>query len=215
MMEMSSNRKFAVEAIGKHQLHGRMTLIAALLLLGVTSAPAQATEQRRSSDLHSPVVAVTYDLERAKTAAIGGSGFWLQGGGVDIAVPFYKGLGIAGSFSGEHASNIQPGVSLSKLSYLAGPRYTFARSRYQVFGEGLFGGAHGFDSIFPTTGGLTPTANSFAMQLGGGLDIALRRGFGIRAFELDYVRTALPNNGTNSQNDLRLAFGMSYHFSRK
>jgi len=212
---MPSKSDLAVEAIGKQQLYLRMTWIAVALLLGVASAPAQAAGQRQSPDLHSPVIAVTYDLERAKAAAIGGSDFWLQGGGVDIAVPFYKGLSIAGSFSGEHASNIQPGVDLGKLSYLAGPRYTFNTPHVAIFGEGLFGGAHGFDSIFPVAGGSTPAANSFAMQIGGGMDIPLHKGFGIRAFEVDYVRTGLPNNGSNTQSDLRLAFGFSYHFGRK
>ncbi len=213
---MSSKGKFAVEAIDRPQLSSsRMTLISALLLFGVVSATAQATGNRPTSDLHAPVIAVTYDLERAKTAAIGGSDFWLQGGGMDIAVPFYKGLSIAGSFSGEHASNIQPGVNLGKLSYLAGPRYTFNTPHFAIFGEGLFGGAHGFDSIFPTSSGSTPTATSFAMQIGSGMDIPLHKGFGVRAFEIDYVRTGLPNNGSNTQNDLRLAFGLSYRFNRK
>jgi hypothetical protein len=211
---MSSKRKFAVEPIGKQPLHIRMTLITALLL-GIVSAPAQATAQQQSSGLRSPVVAVTYDLERAKMATSGGSGFWLQGGGVDIAIPFYKRFSIGGSFSGVHAPNIQPGVSLGKLSYVAGPRYTFGGSRFQVFGEGLFGGVHGFDSIFPAAGGVVPTANSYAMQLGGGVDVPVHHGYGVRVLELDYVRTALPNNGTNSQNDLRLAVGISYRFNRR
>jgi peptidoglycan-associated lipoprotein len=107
-------------------------------------------------------------------------------------------------------------VNLGKISYLAGPRYTIARtSRVRIFAEGLFGGAHGFDSFFPSSGGLVPTANSFAMQFGGGMDVALRDGFGIRAIELDYVRTGLPNNDANSQNDLRIAFGVSYQFNKK
>jgi len=211
---MSSKREFAVATIGKQPLRNRMIGIAALLL-GIGCAPVQATAQQQSPGLRSPVVAVTYDLERAKTATNGGSGFWLQGGGVDIAFPVYKAFSIAGSFSGEHASNIQPAVNLGKLSYLAGPRYTLGSPRFQVFGEGLFGGAHGFDSIFPATGGVTPTANSYAMQLGGGLDIPLGNGFQVRAFEAHYVHTALPNNGTNSQNDLRLAFGVSYRFHQK
>ena len=213
---MPSKMKFAVKAIGGQPLRSCMTLIAALLL-GAMAASAPAAAQRTSKNLHlgSPVVAVTYDLERARTAAIGGSGFWLQGGGVDVDVPFYRGLSLVGSFSGAHASNIQPGVNLSKLTYLDGPRYTLSGSRFQIFGEGLFGGAHAFDGIFPATGGATPTANSYAIQLGGGVDIPLRNGFGVRALELDYVRTGLPNNGTNSQNDLRLAFGLSYHFNHK
>jgi hypothetical protein len=41
--------------------------------------------------------------------------------------------------------------------------------------------------------------------------VALSRGFGVRAFEVDYLRTSLPNNASNSQNDLRIAFGLTYH----
>jgi hypothetical protein len=32
--------------------------------------------------------------------------------------------------------------------------------------------------------------------------------------EADYVRTWLPNNGSNSQNDLRLSFGIAYHIGK-
>jgi outer membrane immunogenic protein len=209
---MSRKRKFQFEAIGRQV---RMMFIAALVLPGIAIVPAEATAQKQSAGLRSPIVAVTYDLERAKTAQTGGIGFWLQGGGIDVAVPVYKRFSIAGSFSGEHAANFQPGVNLGKLSYLVGPRYTLGGSRLQVFGQGLFGGVHAFDSIFPTAGGVVSTANSYAMQLGGGIDAPLRHGFGIRVVQLDYVRTALPNNGTNSQNDFRLGFGVSYKFKRK
>jgi len=220
---MPSRTKIAIRGIGAQPLRGsvigRLILLAALLP-GAMVAPAQAAAQQAPDKVHfsAPVVAVTYDLERAKIAGTSCGCFWLQGGSAEVAVPFYKGLGVAGSFSGETASNIQPGVGLSKLSYIAGPRYTFDTSRgrhaagVQIFGEGLFGGAHGFSGIFPANGGVTPTANSYAMRIGGGMDIVLRNGFGVRAFEVDYVRTGLPNGGTNTQNDLRLAFGLSYRF---
>ena len=137
-------------------------------------------------------------------------------------VPLYRGWGVAANFTGEHSSNIASGLDLNKLAFMAGPRYTYRTSRWtnrflgtrhhtSVFGEALFGGAHGFDSVFPTSTGLKDSANSFSMQIGGGLNIGLARGFGIRPFELDYVRTNLPNGATNNQNDLRLAFGVSYH----
>jgi outer membrane immunogenic protein len=213
---MPSKMKFVVEAIGQQPLQ-KFTKLVTTLLLGVTGWSSLATAQHPSKNfqLGSPVAAVTYDLERAKTAATGGSGFWLQGGSVDLAIPFYKGLSLAGSFGGTQASNIQPGANLSKLTYLAGPRYTFGGPHIQIFGEGLFGGVHAFDGIFPATGGVISTANSYAMQIGGGLDVPLQSGFGLRVLDVDYVRTALPNNGTNSQNDLRLSFGLSYHFNRK
>jgi hypothetical protein len=209
--------KLAANGAGKQRIRGRMNSV--LVLLGVLAASAtQTAAQQMSKTVHAalPVVAVTYNFEDAKGSPTGGD-FWLQGGSVDVAVPFYKGLGVAGNFGGVHASNvIRPGVNLGKITYLAGPRYTFARSsRVRIFGEGLFGGAHGFDSIFPAGGALVSTANSFAMQFGGGMDVSLHRGFGLRAIELDYVRTGLPNNGANTQNDLRLAFGISYQFDSK
>ena len=212
---MPSTTKFAVAVIGKRILRGRIVWIAALFGVG-WSAHAVAQPTSKNLFTNAPVVAVTFDLEDAQGAPFGGD-FWLKGGAVDVAVPIYRHLSIAGNFSGAHVSNVvNPGVNLGKISYLAGPRYTFSRSsRVSLFGEGLFGGTHGFDSIFPTSSGLTPTANSYAIQLGGGTDIRVGGGFGLRALEVDYVRTGLPNNGANNQNDLRLAFGASYQFSRK
>jgi hypothetical protein len=220
-----SSRKMAIHGIAyplRESAIGRAISIPVFLLV-LAVAPLRAAAQQSPDKVHfgSPVVALTYDLERAKIAGAGCGCFWLQGGSAEVAVPFYRGFGVAASFSGEHASNIQPGVDLSKLSYVAGPRYTFDTLRgrratgVQIFGEALFGGAHGFDSIFPVNGAVAATANSYAMQIGGGMDIALRNGLGVRAFELDYVRTGLPNNGSNTQNDLRLAFGLSYRFRRK
>jgi outer membrane immunogenic protein len=202
---MPSKTKFAIQARESHARHGYLTTIAALLF-GAMVAPVHLAAQQ---------VAITYDMERAKIAVNGGSGFWLQGGGMNLAVPIHGRFGIAASISGGHASNIRPDVNLGKVTYLVGPRYTHDFSRMQIFGESLFGGVHGFDGVFPAAAGTTSSANSYAIQLGGGLDIPLRNGFGIRAPEIDYVRTGLPNNGTNSQNDLRLAFGLSYHFNRK
>jgi len=213
---MPSKRKVEVRVIG--QPLGRATRWMAMLLLGAT-AGSLATMQAQAQDpdkfhFSSPEVAVTYDVERAKISPINCGCFWFQGGSVDVAVPFYKGWSIAGSFEGAHASNIQPGVDSNKLSYLAGPRYTVGK-RANIFGEALFGGVHGFDSIFPAPGAATSSANSYAMQFGGGVDIPLGGGLGLRAVQVDYVRTALPNNGTNTQNDLHLAFGISYRFNKK
>jgi hypothetical protein len=205
-------------------------LAMAILLCATLSAAAQSGphSMRKDFRLGSPVVAATYDLERASTGPTGG--FWLQGGTGEVAAPFYRlpGLGsfsVVGSFSGQHASNIQPGVNLGKLTYLAGPRFSIDSSRFtgllasqrssQLFGEVLLGGTHAFDSIFPTGTGASTTANSFALQMGGGLDVALTGGFSLRALEVDYVRTTLPNNAANRQNDLRLAIGISYHFGKK
>ena len=206
------------------------TICGSVLLCGVLMTAAMAHAQQAHPDLlpgiASADVTVTYNLERAKIASSNCGCFWLNGASAEAAVPlpFYSGFSAVGSFGGATASNITPGVSLSKFTYVFGPRYTYDISRYtdryiskhaaQVFGEALFGGTHAFGSSFPATGGAVPTANSFAMQLGGGVDVALSRGFGVRAIEVDYVRTSLPNNASNTQNDLKIAFGVTYHIGK-
>jgi opacity protein-like surface antigen len=165
-------------------------------------------------------LAATYSVERANIVTNDCGCFWLQGGSVNGGVTFFHGLGVAANFTGEHSSNIVPGVDVNKLAFMAGPRYTLRASRWAnhlhlrkptaVFGEALFGFAHGFDGAFPTSTGFTSSASSFSMQVGGGLDVALAKRFGLRALEVDYVRTTLPNNATDTQNDLRLAVGISY-----
>jgi hypothetical protein len=51
------------------------------------------------------------------------------------------------------------------------------------------------------------------LQTGGGINLFFSRSIGVRLLEADYVRTELPNNYSRSQNDLRIAFGVNYHFS--
>jgi hypothetical protein len=58
------------------------------------------------------------------------------------------------------------------------------------------------------------SAGSFALEAGGGLNLLFSKSLGVRLLEADYVRTSLPNNASNTQNDLRLAVGMTWHFGR-
>lgn len=205
------------------------TICGSVLLCGVLMTAAMAHAQQAHPNLlpgiASADVAVTYNLERAKIASSNCGCFWMNGASAEVAVPFYPGFSAVGSFGGATASNITPGVDLSKFTYVFGPRYTYDISRYSgiathghsthLFGEALFGGTHAFGSSFPATGGAVPTANSFALQLGGGVDVALSRGFGVRALQVDYIRTNLPNNASNSQNVLHIAFGVTYHIGKR
>jgi len=198
-------------------------LLAGALSLAVVGV-AQQAKPKEKPHIGAIDLAVTYTLERAKTTPSSCDCFWLNGGSADGSVTIYRSLGVAANFTGEHASNVAPGVNFGKLSYMAGPRYTYNTSRFtdrftkkhgtQIFGEWLFGGVHGFDGVFPGATSVTSTANAFSTQAGGGIDVAILRGFSVRALELDYVHTSLPNNGSNSQNDLRLAFGLSYRMGK-
>jgi len=45
---------------------------------------------------------------------------------------------------------------------------------------------------------------------GGGMNIPVTRHISIRAIEADWLRTELPNNAANVQNNLRLGAGFVY-----
>lgn len=145
--------------------------------------------------------------------------FWFKGGGVDVAVTFWKGLGIAATMTGDHASDILPSTDESKISFLVGPRYTFTawkghasaadQRRLQLFGQGLVGDAYGFNTRFSNA---STSANELAIQTGGGLNFYFTKKFGIRPIEAEFVRTQIGTTGFSTQNDMRLASGVTYHF---
>jgi outer membrane immunogenic protein len=188
-----------------------------VLILGVTlSTGLLAQNQKPTLTTHGADidVAITYVAERAKIASVDCGCFWLQGGSGDFALTFAHGIGVAANLTGLHNGNVGTGLELDKVLFAMGPRYTFnVKHHGAVFGEGLFGGVHGFNSIFPSSNGVAGAANSFAMMFGGGVDFRLAKHLRIRAVEADYVRSTLPNNADNVQNDLRLAAGVSFHSS--
>jgi hypothetical protein len=179
------------------------------LACGQEKQPSAPRFQVSSTDL-----AVTYSTENAKVTPSTGGSFWSQGGSLDAAATFFHNFGVAANVTGDHASNIAPGVNLNKIAVMIGPRYTRrlpSKRESRVFVEALAGGVRGFGSIFPLPAGTDSHASSFAFQAGGGVDIAISKHLALRAIEADYVRSYLPNNGTNTQDHLRLAFGVTYH----
>jgi hypothetical protein len=206
----------------------RKTLFVGVLLLGasIVNLPAQAQQTARGLGLQSADLAVTYGAEAGKVAASSNS-FWMQGGSIDTAVTLFRGLGLAANLSGERASDVSPGADVNRITFVAGPRYSFNVARLterwlgpkhpsSIFGQTLFGTVHAFNGLFPHSDGtLTSSANAFAMQVGGGINVGIARGFGVRIIEVEYLYTTLPNNGTNTQHDLRLTCGVAYHIGRR
>ncbi len=196
----------------------RSFLLVSALLVGVLTLGgplARAQDQPAKPprfQISSTDLAVTYTTLRSNVTP-GGGDFWLQGGSIDTAVTL-RNFGFAMNLSGDFASNIAPGVNLDELSAMAGPRYTrrFHSSREnRLFVEALAGGVRGFGSAFPKSTGFVTRTSSFSYQVGGGWDIQVTKHIAIRAFEADYVRSYLPNNGNDVQSHLRLAFGVCYH----
>jgi hypothetical protein len=205
----------------------RMYLLCAAMVLACVSSQAQQPA-RSEGPVHAPVeLALTYAGIHAAHTTDAQPAFWLQGGAIELHAPLYRGLGIVASVTGATVENTGPAIApLSLVTVVFGPRYTYTAGalhhRLSMFGEGLVGEGHGFYSVFATgsgpvsnpSNGTTDSANSLAVQTGGGLDIRISRSVGIRAIQADYLRTQLPNGGTNAQNNLRLAAGVVVMFGR-
>jgi outer membrane immunogenic protein len=191
-----------------------------LFLLGTVMAATNLYGQNSRVPFHELDGALTYNAVRSPQ--VSGGGFWQQGAGFDLWAGSWHGLGPTASLAVTDAGNIGGnGADLTLFTYLFGPRYTWPVPRTiprtqlhgDLFGEFLIGGAHGSDGVFPAAQGATSSASSFALQLGGGVDLLLAKRVEIRPLQLDWMRTELPNGRDNAQQSLRIGFGVVYRLT--
>lgn len=192
-------------------------LVGGCLLMGliISVAKAQSAEPAHRQLRLPPIsLAITYSGEHGRIASSNCGCFWFQGAGGDVSILFGHGLGFAASINGGRASDITPGFSLTKVNFIFGPRYTWHAKSWKVvhqspslFGEFLLGTAHAYGTVIPESSAAASKATAFSYQTGGGANLWLSPHFGLRAIELDYVYSQLPNNGNSEQNDFRLATG--------
>ena len=97
-------------------------------------------------------------------------------------------LGITADFSGVYNSRRS---NSSVYTYTAGPVLTARLPVVQPFVHALFGAA-----TFSTSGANT---TAFAMLVGGGLDLGLRKGIGIRLVQADWLMTKFGDTTQTSQ----------------
>ncbi len=112
-------------------------------------------------------------------------------------------------------------VSGNLFSYEFGPQIKKHSGKIQPFGEALFGAAHTgtYGTIYNAIHGIQAAGNSnnsFAMELGGGLDIPVNRVISIRPVEVDYLLTKFSaNNISATQNNFRYFGGVVLTFGGK
>jgi len=158
--------------------------------------------------------------EQVSNSPAGSCGcFTLQGGAADAAwnlghLSSALHLRLAADVGVEHTGNVNnAGYGLTLSTFTAGPRFNLPGNKVKPFAQALFGLAHGSGSEFPHSGNiLTTSANSFALDLGAGADIPVNKRLSVRILQLDYLRTALPNNSNNWQNNLRVGAGLTLRF---
>jgi len=185
-----------------------------LLLLSLTQVARAQQKPKNTIDF-----AVMYTALHAN-APVGGCGcFWMAGGTGEIAFPIWRNFSALAEINGEHTGNI-PGsnVGLSLVNGLGGLRVRIpTHTLFQPYGQALFGAVHGFDSYFPAPPGKLPTSDdtSFAMALGGGVDLAVSKHVWIRAVQVDYHYSELRNLQGNRQNQIRLSAGIVFRWAGK
>lgn len=165
--------------------------------------------------------------------------FALNGGGGGIVYNFNRFWGIKGDLQGYGASTstftsvtvvnpligttvVIPSVSASGnlFTYMGGPQLRLPTHTIRPFAEFLFGGAHtNLYRNLHNVVGLTHTAssnNSFAMAIGGGIDIRLSKHLSFRPFQMDYLLTSFKDElvpgGNNHQNNWRYLGGLNLTF---
>jgi hypothetical protein len=105
-------------------------------------------------------------------------------------------LGITGDFSGAYRNGVDT------YTYAGGPVFQARLPVVQPFVHALFGG------ISASAPGIS--TNGFAMLLGGGLDIGMRKGFGWRIVQADWIGTKV--SGDTRNRNVRASTGIVIKF---
>src|SRR5262249_27705041 len=150
-----------------------------LSFVSLVGAAAQAQDRPRAD------VFLGYSYVRANPATPGFGGINLNGGSASISVPVNNWLSGVANFSGYHDGNVFGiGCDGTVSTYLFGPRVTLRHAGpVEPFGQVLFGVAHADAGVFNTFN----DHNSFAMAIGGGVDVKLSHHLAVRPVELDYL----------------------------
>jgi outer membrane immunogenic protein len=190
-------------------MNGYMRIFVSVLLLSLAPV-AVAQKPKNALD-----VTVMFSELHANAPVDGCGCFWMPGGTGELALPLWKNFSAVAEAGGQHTTGNIPGfnVSLGLVSGMGGLRMRVPNhTKFQPFGQALFGGIHGFDSYFPAPVGKLPTTydTSFAMAIGGGVDVAVSKHIWIRAVQADYHFSELRNIQGDRQNQFRIGAGIVF-----
>jgi hypothetical protein len=162
--------------------------------------------------------------------------FTNNGGLGTLALNFTNHLAFEAEFGGYHNGNIHDiQFDTTEFTYLFGPRFSTSRAKTVIpYGHLLFGGVHLTTSV-PVTLVVTPVGtavpttttrvgasqDTFAMAVGGGVDIKFHRVM-LRPIQFDYVLTRLEDFGLSgqpsqnrNQHNIRYAAGVAFNFGAR
>lgn len=183
-------------------------------IAGLTFFMVGATRaQQPSATIPQFEVFGAYSYIRANAANSDG-GFNLNGGSGSFAYNVSDSFSVVGDFGGYRFTGLPSGLSSTMYTYLFGPQYSFRKvSRFTPFAHVLLGAGR----LNASAGGLNAGENGFAMAIGGGIDVPLRRRFAIRIIQAEYLLTRFDsvNGASATQNDVRISAGLVFRFGSK
>ncbi len=190
-------------------------LALALILVTMGSAAALAqSSSRYPEDPSRFQISAGYDYVRANAPPSDCQCFGLQGGYLSVDFGITNWFSIEGEVTGQHGNDISAlGQDLTLFTFAGGPKIHRSFGRFEPFAKVLMGGAHGSDSYFPSGTSSSTSASSLELSAGGGLDVLLTKHVAVRLFDVQYMRTELPNGVNNEQNHLVAGAGIVYRFT--
>jgi outer membrane immunogenic protein len=204
---------------------GALQLFTAMIVVFTTaSLRGQSVPGGRDFSLPRAEVSLAYSATEANAGPGQCGCFFMNGASAEGNFRTYRGYTTVVDVTAAHTGQIHnTGQPFSLLMATGGMRLNFRMGHKREDGEdtfhnlkpfvqGLAGFAHGFDSAFPDKSGfIQPSANSFALLAGIGLDYKYRRHLSFRVIQADYGYTRLPNLAGNDQNLLRISSGITIH----
>ncbi len=188
--------------------------LPALLLTSVGALLPACRAGAQATGIETPRISIGLNALATESHSPPGSCgcFWLKGGAADAGVRLWSHLSGVVELAGEHASSV-PGTTrgLSRITLLAGPRWTLSFSQRQAVEAGLLAGAaRGFDAQFTRGKSPADTATGFAFAAGAAYNLRLGA-VTLRLPSIQFVQSDLPNGSDSRQRDLRLAAGIVFH----
>jgi hypothetical protein len=163
---------------------------------------------------HEPEYSLGYVHQGADLTG-GGNWFGMNGARADVMVPVRRHWSVVAEFAGVNAGSMSSsGAGLTLFTLTAGPRFSYPLRRGREMGkvtpftQMLFGGVHAIEGAFPSGATVRSMANSFAMSLGGGVEVGINRRASVRLIQAEYLYTHLPNLFDNYQNNYRIGAGV-------
>jgi len=184
-----------------------MKILAAISLLIAMSVPVWAQEEPnafRRNEIHYNI------LSYARQGS-----FNLWGGDLSFSHYLSDRFSIVGELSLHDNKSSGKDFVRTTTEYRIGPRYVLRqRERTRVFGEVLVGGARITDNLFNRfLLGISTVAkesfNGYSLSAGGGVDVAIKPWFAIRAAEVNYNFMEI---SADKINGFRVGSGFMFRF---